>query len=416
MKSHFRWVVVFLLFIISMTNFIDRASISFAISDIAKEFNFSNLEKGYILSAFGIGYLLTILFGGILADRLGAHKVLTVACILWILATLSIGFAQSFIMLFLSRGFLGLAEGPNFPCVTKVIKDWLPLSERNLALSLSVVAVPLSLALSGPIVTSLMLGFNWRGMYFILAGLSLVFIFLWWFLFRDNPADSKQVLKEELSLITADIHDSERAPSDLNIMDILKNETLIANNWGYFVYGFYLFFFMTWMPSYIKSKFDYSLSEIGWLTMIPWIFASILMVFAGWLSDYIYRKNKCFRLSRTYPLMFSQLIGGLSLIPLVFCQQIEWFILCVSLSVGAVISVNPIYYSVNIDTAGNRAATSYGLMGLLLSLSGIIAPILAGWVVNLTGEFNAVLMIMFGLSLSSILIFWLFHNKNKMVM
>jgi MFS family permease len=395
-----------------MTNFIDRASISFAISDIAREFNFSNLEQGYILGAFGIGYLLTILFGGILADRFGAHKVLTVACMLWMLATLSIGFAQSFMMLFLSRGFLGIAEGPNFPCVTKVIKDWLPLSERNLALSLSVVAVPLSLALSGPIVTSLMVGFNWRGMYFILAGLSLLFIFLWWVLFRDHPVDSKHVLAKELSLINADNHHSQRAPSDLNIMDILKNKTLIANNWGYFVYGFYLFFFMTWMPSYIKSKFNYQLSEIGWLTMFPWLSAAILMVFAGWSSDYLYRKYQCFRLSRTYPLILSQLIGGLSLIPLMFCQKIECFILCLSLSIGSVISVNPIYYSVNIDTAGNRAATSYGLMGLLLSLSGIVAPMLAGWIVHVTGGFNALLMIMFGLSLSSIIIFWLFHNKR----
>lgn len=176
MKGNYRWVVVFFLFLISMTNYIDRASISYAISKIAQEFKLDNQEIGLILGAFGIGYLITIFFGGMLADKYGSHLLLTCACGLWTLATYSLGIAQGFLVIFLARAFLGGAEGPNFPCVTKTISDWLPLEERTRAFSMSIVAVPLSLALSGPVITMLIDRFDWRGMYYVLAAMSCMLI------------------------------------------------------------------------------------------------------------------------------------------------------------------------------------------------------------------------------------------------
>ncbi len=322
MKNHYRWVVVFLLFLIIMTNFIDRASISYAITQISQEFHLNNQYAGYILGAFGVGYLCMVLISGIMADKYGAHKVLTLACILWMFATLCLGLAQGFIMLVLARGFLGLAEAPNFPCVTKTAKDWLPLEERNFALSLSLIAVPLSLSLSGPIVTQLISYFNWRGMYFVLAGMSFLFVPLWWFLFRDNPADSKHVSKKELHLIQGPTKATKKTNHRIHLKDIIKNKTLMANNWGFFVFGFYLFFFMNWMPSYLENQFHYKLSAIGLLTVIPWLSATLAMVLAGWFADYIFKKTQCMRLSRTYPLILSHLISGLSLIPLLLCHQI----------------------------------------------------------------------------------------------
>jgi ACS family hexuronate transporter-like MFS transporter len=412
MKGNFRWVVVFLLFLISMTNYIDRASISFAISKIAQEFHFSSADVGYILGAFGIGYLLTVLVGGLLADKYGSHIVLTCACVLWMFATLCLGFVQGFMIMFLARVFLGVAEGPNFPCVTKTIGDWLPLNERNRAFSMSIVAVPLSLAMSGPVVTYLIDCFNWRGMYFALAGLSLLFIPLWWFLYRDKPAESSHVSKQELAYIQASAKASIAHHGLTGIREILKNKTLLANTWGYFVFGFYLFFFMNWMPEYLSKTFHYKLSKIGLFSTIPWLTAAVMTLIVGWFTDLVYTKTQCLRYSRTYPLIVSHLVSGVALIPLWMSHDIYWILLSLSLSVGAVMSVNAVYYSVNVDVAKERAATSFGVMGLLFSLSGILSPVLTGWIVNFSGQFQSVFILMLILSLSSSLILWLFHNGH----
>jgi MFS family permease len=353
-----------------------------------------------------------VLVGGLLADKYGSHIVLTCACVLWMFATLCLGFVQGFMIMFLARVFLGVAEGPNFPCVTKTIGDWLPLNERNRAFSMSIVAVPLSLAMSGPVVTYLIDCFNWRGMYFALAGLSLLFIPLWWFLYRDKPAESSHVSKQELAYIQASAKASIAHHGLTGIREILKNKTLLANTWGYFVFGFYLFFFMNWMPEYLSKTFHYKLSKIGLFSTIPWLTAAVMTLIVGWFTDLVYTKTQCLRYSRTYPLIVSHLVSGVALIPLWMSHDIYWILLSLSLSVGAVMSVNAVYYSVNVDVAKERAATSFGVMGLLFSLSGILSPVLTGWIVNFSGQFQSVFILMLILSLSSSLILWLFHNGH----
>lgn len=412
MTDRFRWIIIGILFLISMTNYIDRASISYVIPHVSQEFHFNNVENGYILGAFGIGYMLTIFLVGMLVDKYGSHKILTLACFLWMLATLSIGFAQGLIAFFLARVFLGVAESPNFVCMTKSTKEWLLIEERNLAFSLGLLSVPIAMAFSGPVVTMMISLFNWRIMYFILAGLTLIFIPLWWILYRDNPKESPYISVNELALIKHS-KASKKQTKDVkfSLVSLIRNKTLLANNWGYFVFGFYLFFYMNWLPSFFKYNFHCQITTIGWFTVIPWVTAAFMMIFMGWISDYIFKKTGSFRYSRTYPLIFSHLIGSMALIPLLYSQQIVWILLSLSLSLGAIMSVNAVYYSVNIDIAHEKAATSFGLMSLLFSFSGIFAPIVTGWIVHLTSSFHSVFLMMVILSLSASLVLWFFHNK-----
>ena len=78
-RSNFRWLVVTLLFLITFINYIDRASISYAIDNIAKDFHLSEWEVGIVLGAFGVGYVFTTFLGGIAADKFGAKKTLMVS-------------------------------------------------------------------------------------------------------------------------------------------------------------------------------------------------------------------------------------------------------------------------------------------------------------------------------------------------
>jgi sugar phosphate permease len=240
----------------------------------------------------------------------------------------------------------------------------------------------------------------------------LLFIPLWWFLYRDKPAESSHVSKQELAYIQASAKASIAHHGLTGIREILKNKTLLANTWGYFVFGFYLFFFMNWMPEYLSKTFHYKLSKIGLFSTIPWLTAAVMTLIVGWFTDLVYTKTQCLRYSRTYPLIVSHLVSGVALIPLWMSHDIYWILLSLSLSVGAVMSVNAVYYSVNVDVAKERAATSFGVMGLLFSLSGILSPVLTGWIVNFSGQFQSVFILMLILSLSSSLILWLFHNGH----
>ena len=101
--SRFRWVIILLLFTITATNYIDRSAISYAINEIASQFQLDDAHIGLILGAFGIGYLITTFVGGITVDRYGPKSTMVIAVIVWSLATLVTGAATGFMEMQASR-------------------------------------------------------------------------------------------------------------------------------------------------------------------------------------------------------------------------------------------------------------------------------------------------------------------------
>src|SRR5262249_55289016 len=168
-----------------IVNYIDRAAISYSIPLIERDLRLSPADAGGILGAFGLGYAVTTLLGGMVVDRFGSRGVLAAAAVLWSLAIGATGFASGFAVLYAARVLLGVSEGPNFPALTGAVKRWLAPQERATALGNALVAVPLALAVGGPIVTQLLGWFDWRGTFFALFTFSLLWVPLWWIFYRD---------------------------------------------------------------------------------------------------------------------------------------------------------------------------------------------------------------------------------------
>lgn len=413
-SSHFRWVVVGLLFFINVVNYIDRSSMAYAINAIALDFHLSASHMGLLLGAFGVGYLVMTFAGGLAADHYGAKATLLWATLAWALASALIGCSSGFLLMFIARVFLGLAEGPNFPGMTRAVSDWLPETERSRALSLALVSVPLALAMGGPISTFLIMHFSWRGMYFILTGVALLWIPLWWGLFQDKPADSKYVNSMELQYIDQYTQiTSQLTNKTTPWATLLGNRTLLANYWAYFVYGFYLFFFMNWLPNYLQLTYHIDLKAIGIYSFFPWCLAAMMMWTTGMISDLILKKTKNLRWSRSYPIMISQLLSALCVVPIMLSTHLYSAMIFISLAIGFAMSANAASYAVNVDIAKERAGTALGIMDAAFALAGFIAPIFTGYIVSWSGQFEFVFYVLIGLAASSAVTTWLFHNRES---
>ena len=420
--SRFRWVVIGLLFFITIVNYIDRSAISYAVSDISRAFGLDQDSIGLILGAFGIGYLLTTFLGGIWADRYGAHKTLFAAAFLWTLAIGATGLATGFAILFGARVMLGVAEGPNFPVMNRVVADWLAPDERAIALSNALVAVPLSLAIGAPIVTFLILHMGWRGMFLILAALGLLWLPVWWIWFRDFPEHSPHVNEAELAQIRdgaghhagdpGAVHESRRQLKGLWKF-LFTNPTLLANNWAFFVFGYYLFFFMTWLPSYLSRTYGMDLKQVGLFSILPWLLAAVLLLGTGRLSDALLRKTGRLRIARSHPIWISQLLAALSIIPVTLAHSGTVALIFVSLAVALGMAANAAFYAVNVDVAPARSGTALGVMDAFFAIAGFAAPAVTGWLVHATGNFNAAFWLMAALALSSVLVVLLFHHPDR---
>ena len=422
--TRFRWVIIGLVFFITVVNYIDRSAIAFAMPILSEKFHLNREDIGLTLGAFNIGYALMVFIGGLIVDRHGSRRVWLVAALIWSLSIVSTAAATGFLMLFLVRLMLGLAEGPNFPALNRVVGDWLPGNERAVALGNALVAVPIALMIGGPIVSNLAATFGWRGMFIILGILGIIWVPVWYFIYRDFPEHAKQVNDEELKHIRGSLEIS-RKLSDAAIRKkshttqpgmwkfLLTNPTLMSNNWAFFVFGYNLFFFMNWLPTFLNQSYHLNVKEVGIFTILPWLLASVLLYSVGILSDRIWKATGKLRLARSYPIWISQLLGAVFLIPLLFFHSINLAAIFISLCVGFNMSANSAFYAINVDMIKERSGTALGIMDFFFAIAGLVASTLTGFIIQITGSFFGAFLLVIGLNLSSVLGVLLFHHPDR---
>jgi MFS transporter, ACS family, hexuronate transporter len=419
-RSRYRWFIIFLLFAITAVNYIDRAAISYAIPAMQRDLGLSPADTGIILGAFGIGYAITTLIGGFAVDRYGPRLVLAIAAILWSVSIGATALASGFIVLYASRVLLGVSEGPNFPALTGAVSHWLSPHERATALGNALFAVPLALAIGGPICTQLLGWLDWRLTFAALFILSIVWVPLWYFLFRDDPAESRFVNAAELAHIrTRDpsatkVHAAPKSwPESGVLRALLTNRTLLANYWAFFVFGYFLFFFMTWLPSYLERAYGLELHTVGLFTVLPWLAAAALLWLFGRWSDYLLKKTGRLRIARSYLIAGSQFVAALAVVPVALTHDLSVAIAGITVAVAASMGANAAYYAVNVDIVPERAATALGIMDFGFAIAGFLAPAITGWVLDLRGSFVDGFLLMTGLALSSVLVVLLFHHPDR---
>ena len=146
-RSGVRWLILFLLFVISLVTYIDRVNISVAGKEMMPALGLTPVQLGSVFSAFTLGYALFQIPGGWLGDRWGSRKVLTLAVLWWSLFTVLTAWAgESFFAgiagtlgaLVLVRFLTGVGEAAALPDFNRTVANWLAPSERGLGMGISI--------------------------------------------------------------------------------------------------------------------------------------------------------------------------------------------------------------------------------------------------------------------------------------
>jgi MFS family permease len=413
-STRYRWLIAGLIFFITLVNFVDRSAISFVIGPLKKEFGFTDTQFGMILSAFGLGYVLLTALGGWLVDRYGTRLVWPLAATLWSLCVAFLGLAGGLWGFITLRFLLGVSEGPHFPAVTRSVSDWLPASERARALSLSLLGIPISSVVGAPITSYLVADFGWRSMFMMISAVGILWAIVWAILFRDKPEHSKFVGEEERKLILA-TRPPQKSLDDTSIdwRFILTHPALVSNNIAYFAFGYMLFFATLWLPGYFLSQHGLNLKSVGWYLTIPWLTAAIFMKFGGIISDWLYKKTGNNRLARSHLIWSSQLLAAICFLILGYTESLGQSIFFLSLGLGFGFMPQPAFFSINIDVAKHRAASAQGITSSCLSLAGIIGPVLTGWLIDLTGNYNGAFFLLAGMTSIAVITVILFHYPDR---
>jgi MFS transporter, ACS family, D-galactonate transporter len=388
--GNLRWGIAVLLGLGVVINYLDRANIAVAGVDLSKEYHLSSIQFGFIASAYLWTYALIQVPVGVLLDKIGVKWITRVGTILWTLATFMTALVSGYGLIILSRLLLGIAEAPVFPAASKATGYWFPLKERGLATSAFDASAKFSNVIGVPFVALVVSLYGWRGAFWATGILSLLYGVLFWITYRD-PSQSKRLSQEERTYIQeggAQTDNVAPANTMASLGYLLRQPKIWGMALGFAAYGYTFYLFLTWLPSYIQTQLHVSILSSAGLVAIIWGVATITdIVIGGWLVDYLIRRgNDPTRVRKT--IFIIGMVMGIAILGAAFTTSIPWIVMWLSISLGGLAFAAPVGWSIPSLIAPRGTVGVVGsIMNFFNNLAGIIAPLVAGFVLDATHSF-----------------------------
>ena len=353
----YRWVALSVFVLSSAINYLDRQTLATVAPLVRAEFHLSNAEYGLILTAFSIAYAASAPFAGLLIDRIGLNRAISLAIGVWSCAGILTGFTRGLAGLLGCRSVLGMSEAAGIPGVGKAIHQYLLPAERALGNALNQAGVSLGLILAPPVATWIAMTYGWRQAFVVTGCLGLVWIPVWnWTAGTAGRAESAGGYEPQA------------------VSGLLRSPRLwalvIANALNMSVYSLWT----NWTTLYLVEARRLTLARAAWYAWIPPLVAMLGGFGGGWLSLRGVRAGLPAVTARTRVC----LAGALLALPTVLIPRLPtagWAVAGISLSILAVSAVSVNVYTIPLDTfSGARAAfavsmlvASYGAVQALIS-------------------------------------------------
>lgn len=372
-----KWTLVTLLGLGVIIAYIDRTNLAIALAspDFRQFFALSDTGRGVLNSVFFWSYTAMQIPVGFLVDRLGVKRPLTFSFIAWCLIAATTATAGAFWELVALRLMLGVAEAALFPAGLAWLAKHVEEQQRGLAAGIFVSGSKWGPAIASPLATWLILGYGWRSMFFLLGVGGLVWVIPWMLL-----AGADRPRKQETG----------RSPNRAEPFGALfRTRAMWATVIGTFCYNYFLFFSLTWLPAYLVESRNLTLSSMSIYTMFSFAGTGTVAILAGAAADWMIRRgSSALNVRRWFTIAgllaaSTEVFGAMSA-----STNVAVFFAIFSMTGLGLATAN--YWAITQTllpgVAPGRVA---GIQNTALNLAGIVAPIITGWLKQITGTYTA---------------------------
>ena len=395
MRKYFKAtnVVLFLLCMMYLITYIDRVNISTAASVIKTEFGLSNTQLGLIFSAFAYPYAIFQIIGGWVGDRFGPRRTLFACGLIWAVATILTGFASGIVSLFLCRVLLGFGEGATFPTATRAMQYWTPAGRRGFAQGLTHSFARFGNAVTPPLVAWLMVLLSWRAAFIIIGVVSLTWVFVWFWYFRDDPKEHPAITEAELAMLPRrDASTTRPIVPWRSLVPRILPVTIV-----YFCYGWTLWLFLSWIPLFFINSYKLDVKQSAIFSLGVFLAGVIGDTLGGVASDWLFHKTGNVRFARLSVILTGFVGAFVSLVPMLYVHDLNTIALCLSSGFFfAELIIGPIW-SIPMDIAPKYSGTGSGIMNTGSAVAAIVSPVVAGILIDKTGNWELPFIVTMGL-------------------
>jgi len=382
--SPLRWLILGLLFAISVVTYIDRVNISVTARQMMPALGLTEQEMGFVFSAFVIGYALFQIPGGWLGDRWGPKIVLTVALLWWSCFTAftamaatsflagSLGFVGT---LALVRFLLGVGEAAALPTFNRTVTDWLPPQERGLGIGIAIGGIGIGAAITPPITAWVMVNYGWQTAFYLCAGLGIILSIIWWWLASDRPADHPWIARDTTTPSPTSVSTTS---ASIPWAALFKTPSVWWLVLSYSCLGYVAYVYMSWFFLYLVNVRGFDVLQGGFFAAAPFLTILVSCPIGGWVTDQLALRRGTTSGRRIVGITGMGLAAGsIALGALVESPYLA--IASLSLGAGWLYFTVGAYWSSTSDLSPTHAGSLSGLMNMGANIGGAISPTLTPW-------------------------------------
>ena len=384
--AHWRWWILILLSVGAMISFVDRTSISSALTvpEFKSHFQLSDIDRGWVNSAFFWSYAVLQVPLGWVVDRYGVKWPYTICLVIWCLASALIGLTTTLAGLVTLRLVVGAAEAIVVPASWRWLRNNFGERQSGTAVGIYMLGTKFGPAIGAPLAAWLIVRSDWHTMFFVTGAAGLIWLVPWLALVSDDsPRGRKRVA-------------AKRAPSTVTVGAILSSPLI----WGTFVvnfcYNYFTFYCMTWMPAYLVEQRGLSLQRMGLYSFFSFAGIAIVALAAGWAADRLIARGfdavlvrKAFTIAGF--LVASTVVLGAYADSL--SAALFWNV--ASLSGLGLATANNLALCRLTLIPSSAVGLVTGFQQVATSLAGIVAPILSGWLLQVSGGYALPMQVIF---------------------
>ena len=311
--TNYRWTIVSLLFFATTINYLDRQVLSLLYPMLQDKFKWTNSQYANIASAFQFTYAVSLLFAGRIIDQLGTKRGYAWAIVVWSIGAMVHAWAipigdflvgilgligltavpVSVLGFMFSRALLGIGEAGNFPAAIKVTAAYFPKHERSFATGIFNSGANIGAVLAPLSVPWIAATWGWEMAFVLIGGVGFIWLIFWWKYYAP-PALQKRVSAKELAYIQQDAEnetDEKENNQKVKWTKLFRYKQTWSFSIGKFLTDGVWWFFLFWLPAYLKEKYGMSATEMALPLVVLYSMVMVGSIAGGWFPAYFVKKG-----------------------------------------------------------------------------------------------------------------------------
>ncbi len=387
--TNVRWGIFALACGTSFLLYLHRYSWNIIGPKLQAEFSFTNTQAGFLFSLFYWTYAAGQIPSGIITDRVGAHKVLTIIIGAWSVALAGIAHTGNLILLGFFRLLFGATQAGCYPALTKISQQWFPPRQRTVMQGWVATTFGRAGGAMSPIILGTLLmgfcGLRWQIAVTAISAAGLIHCAVFFACFRNSPRHDSRVNQAERDVILDGVSEVSNVESEHDMLSV--GQALRNNSLRWFTLQQYLdagsdVVFVGLIGSYFLAAHNFDISRTGWLASLPLWGGALGGIVGGWLNDVIIQRTGNRRWARSGVGFVGKVIGCAMLVLVVLQSDgvaAAWLLMAAKFFSDW---SQPTTWGACTDLGGRFTATVFSIINTAGTIGGVFMPIVFGVVLD----------------------------------